>query len=128
MSMDKTYFSFQDIIWRTVNGCVGLYELKENCYDNDFLADLKSVCNDVFKASSIGEFRGFTILKKNTMPDYELRKIKKGYEKVSYYLMKQETGKATHEDLNETIVTVRTLMKCLEKSRKAVNINRNILT
>jgi hypothetical protein len=126
--MDETYFSFQDIMWRTVHGYAGLCGLKENYYDDEFLADLKSVCKDISKASSIGEFRGFTLLKKDAMPDYELQKIKKGYENVPYYLMKQETGNATHEDLNETIATVGTLMKYLKKSREAVNINRKILT
>ncbi len=126
--MDEICFSFQDIMWRTAHGYAGLRGLKENYYDNEFLDDLKSVCKDISKATAIGEFRGFNLLKKYTMTDYELQKIKKGYEKVSYYLMKQGTGNATSEDLNETTAVVGALMKYLKKSRKAVNINRNILT
>lgn len=118
-TMDCEYLSIHDLLWRTMHGYVGLIEQEQNHIDTEFIDDLKSACDEVAKASTIGDFSSaFIPLKKNTLPDNELQKIKSNYKQISDYLKRKEKGVTTPKELSEIIDIVNTQMKSLNKLRK----------
>ncbi len=118
-TMDCEYLSIHDLLWRTMHGYVGLIEQEKDHIDTEFIDDLKSACDEVAKACTIGDFSSaFIPLKKNTLPDNELQKIKSSYKQISEYLKRKEQGMATPKDLSEIIKIVDIQMKSLNKLRK----------
>jgi hypothetical protein len=117
---DDEYLSIQDLLWRTMHGYVGILEQEKGHNDSEFIYDLKSACDDVAKASTIGDFSSaFIPLKKNTLSDSELVEIKKSYNQISEYLDKKEKGMATQKDFKEIIKILDFLMKNLNQARKS---------
>ena len=118
---DDGYLSIQDLLWRTMHGYVGILEQEKNHRDSEFIYDLKSACDDVAKASTIGDFSSaFIPLKKNTLVDSDLEKIKISYNKISEYLDKKEKRMTTQTDFNEIIKILDLLMENLNQARKPV--------
>lgn len=116
---DDEYLSIQDLLWRTMHGYVGLLEQEKDQNDSEFIYDLKSACDDVAKASTIGDFSSaFIPLKKNTIPINDLEKIKISYKQISEYLDKKKKGMTSRSDLNEIIKILDLLMKDLNQARK----------
>ncbi len=121
--MDR-YLSIQDLFWRTMHGYVGLLEQQRGHRDDEFIVDLKSACSDVLKAHAIGEYNdAFIPLNKNTIPNDKLEKIKEEYKLVFDYLIKNETGKTTHKELEAILKTLDSLMMELKEIRKLNKLN-----
>lgn len=125
--MSNQYLSIQDLFWRTMHGYVGLRERQTGYNDEEFIIDLKSACSDVLNARAIGEYRdAFIPLNKNTLPDDKLKKFQENYKKVLDYLNKNETEKATHNELEATLAILDSLILELKQVRKSNKINLNL--
>lgn len=121
MDSDRGILSFQDVQWRTINGMVGLLEIQDGEIDYEFLEDLKSVCTDVINARVIGEYTGFTLYQKNTMPSEDLQGLKQDYTIVLSYMHKMDKAPLTEDELKDVIRITEKITKDLKHSRDAIN-------